>query len=250
MNSKYLTIIIIFLIACLLLIVFLPKQKKEIPKEKEPAREVIKKPEVEKPKEIIKAEEKAIEPKELEKPIVSDEISAKIDSGNPYRKQEAIEELVTIGDPASIRQIEDLTKDKTPSVVNRALNALGELKSEDSIPLIEEVFNTNEIRQDGYGESIRINAINALGDIGSGKSIDMLGTELSNRNLILSSYIVTALDKIGSEKSLPYLEEYQSFLTEQLANMPGAEEIGEYRFVWEQADKQVKETIDKIKGKS
>lgn len=245
---KYILITLLVIISLLIVVIFFSLKNKPIVKEKEIQKKAVEKTEEKRIPEPVRVEKEVIEVKGVEKPIISEEISGKIASENPYRKQEAIEELVKIGDEASVRQIEEFANDRTPAVVNSALNALGELKSEASIPLIDEVFKANEVRQDGYGESIRINAIDALGAIGSEKSVDMLGAQLPKRNLILGSYVVTAMGKIGSEKSLPYLEEYQRFLNEQLANMPGAEEIGEYRYVWEQADKQVKEAIDKIKS--
>lgn len=247
---KYIFIILLVFIPLLIIVLFFSLKNKPIIEEKEVLKEAIEKAEERKNQEPVKTKEKVVEVKEDHKQLALEEIREKIASGNPYRKQEAIEKLIAIGDGISVRQIEELAKDRTPSVVNRALDALGELKSETSIPLIDEVFKTNEIRQDGYGESIRINAINALGEIGSEQSIDMLGAELPKRNLILGSHVVTAMEKIKSEKSLPFLEEYQAFLNEQLANMPGAEEVGEYRYVWEQASKQVKEAIDTIKDNS
>lgn len=242
-------IICIAIIAALGAVIFyLSTKSKPIIKEKEATKEVIKKPVEE--KELLEVEKVTIVPEEVEQAEVWKEIDTKIASGNPYRKQEAIETLVAIGDEASIKTIEKLTEDKTPSVVNQALVALGELKNEESIPLINEVFEANRIRQDGYGESIRINAVNALGSIGSEKSVDMLGTELEKRNVSFGTNVVAAIEKIGSPKALPYLEKYKTFLDEQLANMPGAEEIGEYRYVWEQAGKQVNEAIEKLKGGS
>lgn len=184
----------------------------------------------------------------VDEEVYMDEIEVKIASGNPYRQQEAIEALVDIGDEASIRQIEALAKDDTPSVVNRALRALGELDSDSSIPLIEEVFEDNRIRQDGHGESIRINAVMALGEIGSEASVDMLGKELGRRNVSFGFHVVEALEKIDSENSLPYLEKYGTFLEDNLAKLPGAEEIGEYRYVWEQAVERNKEAINSIRG--
>ncbi len=248
MKTNYTSIVIVVLIIVSILSFFIFKHKKPaIKEEKEVSKEIVKKPAEE--KKAVVVEEVVIVPEKVERAEIWKEIDSKIDSGNPYRKQEAIEALVAIGDEASIKAIQKLTEDKTPSVINRALVALGELKSVESIPTIDEVFEANRIRQDGYGESIRINAIDALGNIRSEKSVDMLGTELSKKNnASLGAHMVTALEKIGSTKALPYLEEYNTFLDEQLANLPGAEEIGEYRYVWEQFSKQVKEAIDKIKG--
>lgn len=228
--------------------VFLLMKKTEQPviKEKEIVTEEIIR---QKPIEKEVTEEILVEPIGVERTEIWKDVNEKIATGNPYRKQEAIEILVAMGDPESVKEIGKLTEDKTPSVVNRALNALGELKSEESIPLIDQVFEANQIRQDGYGESIRINAVNALGDIGSEKSVDMLSNELSKRNVSFGYYVVEALGKIGSAKSLPQLEEYKTFLNENLANMPQDEELGEYRYIWEQSAKQVDEAISKIKTK-
>lgn len=247
---KYIiTLLTILIIAVLSFFIFKYNKPKPIIKEKEVVKEEPIKQAPEE-KEVIEVEEVKIIPEKIDQTEAWKEIESKIESGNPYKKQEAIETLVSIGDEKSIKTIEQLTEDKTPSVVNRALLALGELKSEESIPLIDKVFEANRIRQDGYGESIRINAVDALGNIGSEKSIDMLGAELSKKNASFGSHVIGAMEKIGSNKALPYLEEYKTFLDEQLSNLPGAEEIGEYRYVWEQFAKQVNEAIDKIKEKS
>lgn len=242
------SIIILIVVVTSILSFFIFKHNKQVIKEREITKEIAKKPTEEKKPVVI--EEVIIVPEKAERAPELKEIDAKIASGNPYKKQEAIETLVSIGDEASVKAIGQLTEDKTPSVVNRALVALGELKSVESIPLIEEVFEANQIRQDGYGESIRINAVDALGAIGSEKSVDMLGEELSKRNVSFGSHVVGAMEKIGSKKALPYLDSYKTFLDEQLANMPRAEEIGEYRYVWEQSAKQVNEAIDKLQGGS
>lgn len=246
MKTNYLSLTIIILIIVSILSFFIFKHKPAIEEEIEPTKDTVKKPAEE--KKAVVVEEVVIVPEKAEQTETWKEINSKIESGNPYKKQEAIETLVAIGDEASVQAIQKLTEDKTPSVINRALVALGELKSEESIPLIDKVFEDNQVRQDGYGESIRINAVDALGAIGSEKSVEMLGNELSKRNVSFGSHVVGALEKIGSAKALPYLEEYNTFFDEQLANMPGAEEIGEYRYVWEQSAKQVKEAIEKLKG--
>ena len=245
MKAKYIIVAISLLIFGGLLTWYISTKDEGVKKETEVFKEVMKK----KVEEKVDLEEvKAIIERKVDKPMgVLDEVKMKIETGNPYRQQEAIDVLVGIGDAAAVAQIEALAKDDTPSVVNRSLQALGELKSEASIPLINEVFAENEIRQDGHGESIRINAVMALGEIGSEESVPLLGEELEKRNVSFGSHVVEAMIRIGSEKSLPYLKEYETFLDEQLANMPGADVIGEYRFVWEQAAKQTKEAIEKIK---
>jgi len=256
MKYPIIVIILVIIVALSLLMLIFSLKKTPSPVKEEKVSEVVtKEPEKEKPKEAIKAEEEVVKVQEIKpeearppeaKTKIWEEINAKIDTGNPYRKQEAIEQLISIGDRPSIERIEELTQDNTPAVVNRALSALGELKSAESIPIIEEAFNENEIRQDGYGKSIRINAVNALGEIGSENSVDVLAAALAKKDVSFGSYVVDAMKKIGSKKSLPYLEEYKAFLDNQLENMPKDEEIGEYRYIWEQADKQVKEAIDQL----
>lgn len=186
---------------------------------------------------------------DLEKDSRWEAIKTLIETGNPYKKEEAIAALVGIGDEASVKEIERLTKDRTPAVVNWALRALGELKSVESIPLISEVFEMNRIREDGHGGGIQISAMDALGEIGSEKAVEILGRALSKVNMNLDSHIVAAMVKIGSESALPFLEEHKVFVEEQLAiAMDDENEFNPFRHIWEEAEKQVNEAIGKIKG--
>lgn len=178
------------------------------------------------------------------------EVDAKIATGNPFRKEEAIDLLASLGDTESIAKIEKLTGDPTPAVINHALTALGNLRSENSIPLIKGVIEKNQERPDGYSDSIRIYAIEALGNIQSPKALEILSNELNRKDITINLYVTKALQKIGSKEAIPLLKGYRAFLEGTIKSIPSTKEEAVLKAFWEEAQRQVDSAISEIESKT
>lgn len=178
--------------------------------------------------------------------IKDTELEAKLHDKNPYKVSEAIAILEQKGGTESIEQLEELFNSPTPSIIMDSVAALGRMQAKESIDSLENLYTNNLTRVDGYGQSVRSEIIIALGNIKDEKAVDFLGNEFNrNESLPYKDLILDAHEKIGSKKSLPYLEEYEKFLE---AN-PGPEDFPELRFLVNEAKEKTKRIIEAIKSK-
>lgn len=174
------------------------------------------------------------------------ELEAKLNDKNPYKVSEAIAILEEKGGKESIEQLEELFNSPTPSIIMDSVAALGRMQAKESVDNLENLYTNNITRVDGYGQSVRSEIIVALGNIKDEKAVDFLGTEFSrNESLPYKELLLDAHEKIGSKKSLLYLEEFKNFLE---AN-PGPEDFPEIRFLVNEAKERTERIIEEIKSK-
>lgn len=242
MKNSIFFIIIIFIIITTAIIFLLFKTKSNIEPEK------IKR----KTSTILeKKEEKTIEPK-LQKQLPElpskdlEFTENKIYDENPYNQAEGIAALEVIGGEESIEKLEDLLDSLSPSTISKAIEALGRLKAKEAIPKLENLYKNSQIRIDGYGPSIRMDILDALGNIQDENAVDFLGQQFSsNESIMYKDHILDAFQKIKSKNSLPYLKEYKTYLE----NNPGPEDFKELRFLINNAKDKTEKIIQAIESK-
>lgn len=172
--------------------------------------------------------------------VINDSILRDMRSEDRYKQLRSIPYLE---ENNAIGLIEELTHDDTPAVINEAIGALARLNSVESVPVLLDVYEENRVREDGYGESIRLQVIDALGDIGSSTSVNFLSNEFKqDESLIYHEHILDALIKINSKDSLPALQGY----LENLENNPPPDDWIELRFQWNRIKDKVRSAINEI----
>lgn len=109
-----------------------------------------------------------------------------------------IDILGLIDDSRSIKPIEDvLINEKNENVILACIEALGNLHSEDSLQLIIECFEKNDL----YRPTI----IEAVGKIGSAKGLSFLQKVYEQEDELVKYSIVESLGKIGNEETFFFL---------------------------------------------
>lgn len=179
-------------------------------------------------------------------PFTPQELEGKLHDKDPYRQSEAIAMLELQGGKESINQLEELLKSPTPAIIMESVAALGRMQAKDAVENLEKLYEDSTVRVDGYQQSIRSEIIIALGNIKDEKAIELLGNAFKGKDgLMYKDLLVEAHQKIGSKKSLPYLEEYLKFLE---AN-PGPEDFEDLRFLINKSKERTEQVIEEIKNK-
>lgn len=178
--------------------------------------------------------------------IEDKELETKLHDKNPYIVSEAIATLEEKGGKESIEQLEELFNSPTPSIIMDSVAAIGRMQAKEAVEKLEDLYMNSITRIDGYGQSVRSEIIIALGNIKDDSAVDFLGNEFNrNESLPYKELLLDAHEKIGSKKSLPYLEEFKNFLE---AN-PGPEDFIELKFLVNEAKKKTQRIIEDIKSK-
>lgn len=195
----------------------------------------------------VNKEQQQVEVTPSVKPEINDtELEAKLHDKNPYKVAEGITALEEKGGKESIEQLEELFNSPNPSVIMDSVAALGRMQAKEAVENLENLYTNSITRVNGYGQSVRGEIIVALGNIKDDKAVDFLGNEFNrNESLPYKDLLLDAHEKIGSKKSIPYLEEYAKFLE---AN-PGPEDFPELRFLVNEAKEKTKRIIEEIKNK-
>lgn len=169
----------------------------------------------------------------------------KIHDKNPYVQAEAIAALELKGGEESIEQLEGMFHSPSPSVIMSAVAAIGRLEAKDAINKLENLYQDSMIRVDGYGQSIRTEIIDALGNIRDEKAVDFLGQEFNAKeSLMYKEHLLKAHKKIGSKKSIPYLEAYLKFIEEH-----PVKDFPALKFLVDKAKEETRQIIEEIKDK-
>lgn len=212
------------------------------------------KPPIEKEIELIQKKPELITPKpeqplikkEPKPPIEKEKIEEKIQDTNPYRQAQTIATLELQGGPESIAQLEEILDNPNPSVLIQAVAALGRLQAKDANRKLETLYENSMARPDGYGQSIRMEIIDALGNIKDPSTVDFLGKALNdNQDLMYKDHVLDAYAKIGSKESIPYLEAYVKFIEEH-----PVKDFRELEFLVDQAKQKTEKIIEEIKNKA
>lgn len=132
--------------------------------------------------------------------------------------------------------------DPYPGVVMEAARLAGETRS-GTVADLTGALNRNRRRPDGYGISIGMEIVRALGQLGDPAAIPALGGELErNLNWNVDGLIVDALGQIGHADALPLLQKY-------LAQLPAVEpENPMEKFAWQEIVGRTEQAIEKCGG--
>lgn len=194
---------------------------------------------------VIEKEEEKVEKKAVKEPIKKETIEEKSSSENPYEQSEAIEGLKLQGGKESILKLEEILDSPNPAVIMEAISALGSLEAKDAIDKLEHLYENSLIRADGYGQAIRTEIIDALGNIKDEKAVDFLGKEFnSNESLMYKEHLLDAHEKIGSQKSIPYLESYLKFMEEH-----PVKDFPQLKFLVDKAKEKTARMIEELNNK-
>lgn len=204
-------------------------------------KEIVKK----EPELVVKKKEEKVEEKGPALPIKEEIIEEKISSKNPYEQSEAIAILKLKGGKESVQQLEEKLDNPNPTVIMEAVSALGSLEAKDAIDKLETLYEDSMIRVDGYGQAIRTEIIDALGNIKDERAVDFLGKEFNAKeSLMYKEHLLDAHEKIGSKKSIPYLEGYLKFIEEH-----PVKDFPELKFLVNKAKEKTEQIIEEIKNK-
>ena len=142
-------------------------------------------------------------------------------NASTYVNYAAIEALGSVRQPEVIAYLRNKLSDPDARIIASAVRSYGQLLGDDAVPDLLGVIQANQMRPDGFEQSIRTQAVETLGEIGSDHATPTLVAELGHAgdpawDLEYGSTVVLALRHIGDPAATPGLDRYAAQLTARL----------------------------------